>query len=639
MKIGSIQFRILLASLLPVTLVSVAMVSVFVLTALDDNREDHGQMDRLLLQQIVAASEFGLYSENTPHLQTIAQGALRASTVRSVMIVDERGRILASAGVASIQWLPFVKGVAFERTDPVTGYKQMVQPVTAVQFEAPAPGASVPLLGHVMLELSQDTVRSRKHEILLLGLGMSLGSLLLAGVLALRLGRRVAGPMARVSLMIHRVGQGVYSARTPIFPDDPLHALQQSLNKMAARLESHRDELELRIDEATLALRAKKEEAETATQSKSRFLAAASHDLRQPTHALGMFVARLAQLPHNTETHQLIGKLEASVQAMQDLLDGLLDVSRLDSGAVPVQIRSFALAPIFEQLRAELSVIAAEKGLRLRIRSSTVGVVSDPALLHRILSNLLGNALRYTHEGGVLLGCRRTVDGRHVRIEVWDSGIGIAPEHHEAIFREFYQVGNQERDRTKGMGLGLNIVARTAELLGHGLQMQSRLGHGTRFSLEVPLAAPDAVLERRDSSRDKASAHLSGCSILVVEDDVLAREALVSLLHSWGCVALEADALAAALAQVRPDAVPDAIVSDYRLPNGENGIDVIQRLRAQAQAPIPACLISGDTDPHLMQLAKDAGLSLLHKPVRPAKLRSVLRHLTASSQAERGDLT
>ncbi len=639
MKIGSIQFRILLASLLPVTLVSVAMVSVFVLTALDDNREDHGQMDRLLLQQIVAASEFGLYSENTPHLQTIAQGALRASTVRSVMIVDERGRILASAGVAGIQWLPFVKGVAFERTDPVTGYKQMVQPVTAVQFEVPAPGASVPLLGHVMLELSQDTVRSRKHEILLLGLGMSLGSLLLAGVLALRLGRRVAGPMARVSLMIHRVGQGVYSARTPIFPDDPLHALQQSLNKMAARLESHRDELELRIDEATLALRAKKEEAETATQSKSRFLAAASHDLRQPTHALGMFVARLAQLPHNTETHQLIGKLEASVQAMQDLLDGLLDVSRLDSGAVPVQIRSFALAPIFEQLRAELSVIAAEKGLRLRIRSSTVGVVSDPALLHRILSNLLGNALRYTHEGGVLLGCRRTVDGRHVRIEVWDSGIGIAPEHHEAIFREFYQVGNQERDRTKGMGLGLNIVARTAELLGHGLQMQSRLGHGTRFSLEVPLAAPDAVLERRDSSRDKASAHLSGCSILVVEDDVLAREALVSLLHSWGCVALEADALAAALAQVRPDAVPDAIVSDYRLPNGENGIDVIQRLRAQAQAPIPACLISGDTDPHLMQLGKDAGLSLLHKPVRPAKLRSVLRHLTASSQAERGDLT
>ena len=639
MKIGSIQFRILLASLLPVTLVSVAMVSVFVLTALDDNREDHGQMDRLLLQQIVAASEFGLYSENTPHLQTIAQGALRASTVRSVMIVDERGRILASAGVAGIQWLPFVKGVAFERTDPVTGYKQMVQPVTAVQFEVPAPGASVPLLGHVMLELSQDTVRSRKHEILLLGLGMSLGSLLLAGVLALRLGRRVAGPMARVSLMIHRVGQGVYSARTPIFPDDPLHALQQSLNKMAARLESHRDELELRIDEATLALRAKKEEAETATQSKSRFLAAASHDLRQPTHALGMFVARLAQLPHNTETHQLIGKLEASVQAMQDLLDGLLDVSRLDSGAVPVQIRSFALAPIFEQLRAELSVIAAEKGLRLRIRSSTVGVVSDPALLHRILSNLLGNALRYTHEGGVLLGCRRTVDGRHVRIEVWDSGIGIAPEHHEAIFREFYQVGNQERDRTKGMGLGLNIVARTAELLGHGLQMQSRLGHGTRFSLEVPLAAPDAVLERRDSSRDKASAQLSGCSILVVEDDVLAREALVSLLHSWGCVALEADALAAALAQVRPDAVPDAIVSDYRLPNGENGIDVIQRLRAQAQAPIPACLISGDTDPHLMQLGKDAGLSLLHKPVRPAKLRSVLRHLTASSQAERGDLT
>ena len=639
MKIGSIQFRILLASLLPVTLVSVVMVSVFVLSALDDNREDHGQMDHLLLQQIVAASEFGLYSENTPHLQTVAQGALRAPTLRSVLIVDERGRILASAGAAGIQSLPFVKGVEFERIDPVTGFKQMVHPVTAVQFDALLPGESPPLLGHVMLELSQDTVRSRKQEILLLGLAMSLGSLLLGGVLALRLGRRVTGPMARVSLMIERVGQGVYSARTPIFQDDPLGALQQSLNEMAARLESHRDELELRIDQATLALRAKKEEAETATQSKSRFLAAASHDLRQPTHALGMFVARLSQLPHSAETHQLIGKLEAAVQAMQDLLDGLLDVSRLDSGAVPVRIRSFALAPIFEQLRAELSVVAAEKGLRLRIRSSTLGVLSDPSLLYRILSNLLGNALRYTQEGGVLLGCRRTSDGRYVRIEVWDSGIGIAPEHHQAIFREFFQVGNQERDRTKGMGLGLNIVARTAELLGHRLQMQSRLGHGTRFSLEVPLAAPDTLLERRELSRDKASANLAGCSILVVEVDALAREALVSLLHSWGCVVLEADALAAALALVQAGAMPDAIVSDYRLPHDENGIHVINRLRDQARVPIPACLISGDTDPHLMQLAKDAGLSLLHKPVRPAKLRSVLRHLTANGQAERADLT
>ena len=329
---------------------------------------------------------------------------------------------------------------------------------------------------------------------LLTGIAITLGGLLFGALLAARLGRGVIRPIARVSRLIERIGAGELSARAEVLPGDPLREVQQGLNVMAQRLESGRDELEQRIATATQALREKKEEAETATRAKSRFLAAASHDLRQPMHALGLFVARLAQLPHDAPTTHLIGNLDASVQALQELLDGLLDVSRLEAQAVQVQLRPFPLADLFEQLRASLALTAQQKGLRLRVRPTQVWVLSDSALLHRVLLNLLSNALRYTQTGGVLLACRSGADGQHVRIEVWDSGIGIAPEHQSAVFKEFYQIGNSERDRNKGQGLGLSIVERSAQLLGYPLQMRSSLGRGTRFSLCVPVAPPGVAL-------------------------------------------------------------------------------------------------------------------------------------------------
>jgi signal transduction histidine kinase len=424
------------------------------------------------------------------------------------------------------------------------------------------------------------------------------------------------------------------SVRAKVLPNDPLHDLQRGLNAMAGRLESGRDEMERRIAAATLALREKKEEAETATLDKSRFLATASHDLRQPIHALGMFVARLGQLPHDAQTQALIVNLEVAVQATQDLLDGLLDISRLDARAVPVQLRPFALADLFKQLRSGAALIAAEKGLRLRIRPTDVWLMSDPTLLHRILQNLLGNALRYTQHGGVLLACRLTADGKHARIEIWDSGVGIAPQHHQAIFREFYQIGNQERDRGKGLGLGLNIVKRTAALLGHGLKMSSRPGVGTRFSIEVPVVPLGASMDRRSSLRAKAFDDLTGLLVMVIEDDHMAREGLASLLTSWGSTVLQAEGLSEAQRQLQHGVLPDLIISDYRLRGGENGIEVVRELHGIAGQKIPACLMSGDTDQQLMQAARVAGLTLLFKPVRPAKLRSLIRRLVTPVQAD-----
>lgn len=646
MKMIDIRTRMLLTALLPVTLLAVLLAGFFLMARVDDVGEAHSQRARSLARQLATASVYGLFSANLDHLQTIANGALREADVRSVAIVDAQGHTLASAGKPTYRMPLVLDGQERAKLDPATRIDLLSQPIAAIpvklddlyEMQPPDTGVATPVLGHVVLEFSRAALDRRERDMLLVGVAIALGGLLFGGFLAMRLGRGVIRPIMRVSHLIERIGHGELSARATLLPDDPLHDLQRGLNEMAERLEFGRDDLEQRIATATLALREKKEEAETATLAKSRFLAAASHDLRQPTHALGMFVARLAQLSHDAETQHLIGNLEASVRAMQDLLDALLDISRLDAGAVQVQIRPFALAELFAQLQGALLLMAEDKGIRLRIRPTQVWLRSDPALLYRIMLNLVSNAVRYTSQGSVLVACRVAADGISARIEVWDSGIGIAPEHHQAIFKEFYQVGNTERDRGKGLGLGLNIVERTAHLLGVQLHMRSSLGRGTRFSLRATKVSNDAAMDRRSPLRLEAPEALAGLVVLVIEDDALARAGLVGLLESWGCVVGSAEGLSTALWQLRHGLAPRVIVSDYRLRDGEDGMSVIRALRAAAGQTIPACLMSGDTDSGLMKAARQAGLTLLHKPVRPAKLRSLIRRLAAEIQGEGSDL-
>jgi CheY-like chemotaxis protein len=231
-----------------------------------------------------------------------------------------------------------------------------------------------------------------------------------------------------------------------------------------------------------------------------------------------------------------------------------------------------------------------------------------------------------------MLACRPSADGRFVHIEVRDSGIGIASEHQASVFREFYQVGNSERDRNKGLGLGLNIVQRTAQLLGHELSMVSAPGCGTRFRLKVPLS-PANALSPLDEERDTPLFdNLDQLNVLIVEDDVLARAGIVALLASWGAHVRQAESITGALAELSMNGPPDLIISDYRLRDGDNGVDCIRQLRDAAGADVAACLISGNTDVALIQEAKTLGLTLLHKPVRPAKLRSLVRRLARQAQ-------
>ena len=253
---------------------------------------------------------------------------------------------------------------------------------------------------------------------------------------------------------------------------------------------------------------------------------------------------------------------------------------------------------------------------------------SDPVVLHRVLLNLVGNAVQYTPRGSVLVACRMDAKRSTLRIEVWDSGIGIAPEHHESIFSEFFQVMNPERDRSKGIGLGLSIVQRSCQLLDHRISLTSRPGRGSRFVVEVPRVDAPAVELACAPAVTTDTAVWAGLRVLVIEDDVLGGGAMKGLLTTWGCqVSLVCDA-AGALDYWEQGMRPDFIVSDYRLPGGCNGVETVLKLNQLAGAPIPACVVSGDRDEAVRNAATEAGLILLPKPVRPAKLRSMMRHLT-----------
>ena len=373
-------------------------------------------------------------------------------------------------------------------------------------------------------------------------------------------------------------------------------------------------------------LQQRKEKVEAAYLAKSRFLAAASHDLRQPAHALGMFVARLTQLPNDPPTRELVAGVDASVRALQDMLDAFFDYSRLDAQSMQGRLQTFAIEGVFEQLRHGFASSASAKGLRLRIRPSRAWVHSDPILLHRVLLNLVSNAVQHTQHGSIFVSCRPTADLTQARLEVWDSGVGIAADLHEKIFEEFFQIQNPERDRSKGLGLGLSIVDRTCRLLNHPISLRSALGCGTRFTLRVPLAPTPATRFVKMTEAPQMKQELAGLHVLLVEDDALGSAALAGLLASWGCQVTVAGTAQMACELVRQGPLPDFVVSDYRLRGPHNGIDAVRLLRAQVGPDLAACLISGDTDVTLRQQSVKAGLTLLQKPVQPAKLRNLLRH-------------
>jgi CheY-like chemotaxis protein len=393
------------------------------------------------------------------------------------------------------------------------------------------------------------------------------------------------------------------------------------------------------VDEATSELREQKQAAEAAVSSRSRFLAAASHDLRQPIHALILLVEALKEKLRTTscgECLRLSEHIETSAQSMQSLLNGLLDISRLDAGAVVARPECFALGEVFERVARQFAPMAAEKGIELHVHQTRLTLFSDPALLERILGNLLANAIRYTVHGRVVLGVRR-VQKDWVRIEVRDTGKGVPSSFRDKIFEEYFQLENPERDRDKGLGLGLAIVQRLAHLLGSPVEVQSSLGKGSCFSIrmvrcELPQGQARAEVEYVEGVPVTGTV---APLVAFIDDDEAILEAMTAMFEQWGMdLAVGGNANEVILDLHELGRKPDVVLSDYRLRDGRTGLDAIKEIRAVFGPDIPAILITGDTASTTIQAITQSGLYVLHKPVRPAALRSYLNHLLARRSAE-----
>ncbi|CAG0989325.1 two-component system, sensor histidine kinase [Burkholderiales bacterium] len=359
--------------------------------------------------------------------------------------------------------------------------------------------------------------------------------------------------------------------------------------------------------------------AEEANRGKSQLLAAASHDLRQPLHALGLFVAALGRSARDGELAPLVASVRAALVALEAQFAQLLDLSRLEAGALSPSRERVPLAPLFERLAREFGVEAGSRGLSLTFVRTRLAVDSDPLLLERMLRNLVSNALRYTRHGGVIVGARRR--GANVAVEVVDSGVGIAPEHRERVFDEFFQVpGRADRPRAGGMGLGLAIVRRFAALVGARLTLESMPGHGSRFGIVAPRAAdaPPPRIRRAPDGRT-----LAGACIAVIDDDPAAVEGMRALFSTWGAEiagGAHADAVLAALGEV--GRYPDLIVADLRLDDDASGLAAIARLRDELGVCVPALVVSGDLRAAAEREVRSAGFMLLAKPVVPASLEA-----------------
>jgi signal transduction histidine kinase len=389
------------------------------------------------------------------------------------------------------------------------------------------------------------------------------------------------------------------------------------------------ESLRLRFEREALAtaLAEKNREVEKASAAKSRFLAAASHDLRQPMHAQALFLAELDARVGDPGSRAVVAHLRQSMQSMGELLDGLLDISELDAGAVRSKIQSFPVQSMLDILENGFSGMMAQKGLRYRVARCRHGIRSDPVLLERILRNFVHNGLRYTASGAVMVACRRR--GAMLDIEVRDSGPGIPQERHQEIFGEFTQLSNPERKRSKGLGLGLAIVARLALLLRHDIEVRSRPGAGSTFRIRVPLAQDSTGMPANQRIGPAAAGGLAGMRVLVVEDDSDIVVAISLLLERWQCDALFAGDGVESAKSVRD--APDVIIADYRLPGEDSGIAVVRNIRRSLNTPVPAVLMTGDSAPGVLREARENDCILMPKPVDPEALYALLCNLRRHS--------
>ncbi|PIE36534.1 MAG: hybrid sensor histidine kinase/response regulator, partial [Gammaproteobacteria bacterium] len=395
-----------------------------------------------------------------------------------------------------------------------------------------------------------------------------------------------------------------------------------------------RELIRARFDNSELMRKLESEKlvAERAVIAKNRFLASASHDLRQPLHALRLFIGTLRNRERDPGQLQIIDDMEKSADALTSLFNSLLDMSRLDAETIEFSPEHLCVGEIFDRLRAQFGAQAKDKGLALGFEDNDLVCYSDPVLLERVLRNLVVNALQYTEKGEVRVSCEAG-EGEMLLMSVTDTGIGIPEEFRDEVFNEFVQLGNEERDRDKGLGLGLSIVSKLCGLMGVELVMNSDVNTGTTFRMLLPRGESALTRTAQASARPLS---VSGFRVMVIDDEAQVRQSMRYLLEEWGCDVQLAESARDALKIVAlSNSWPSLIISDYRLRGKQRGIDAVFAIREAADTPIPAVIITGDTSPERLREVKRSGLELLHKPIDVAALRALLVNHRAEPHGQR----
>jgi signal transduction histidine kinase len=620
---------------------------------------DRSLLDRgkLIASQFGSSSEYGVISNNQPFMQEIAKVVLQQPDVRGLMILNAASNKLFEAGKFSgaaknaLADIPLVSSNHPNQT--VRKLAHHVNQTQAGQIREPDNSSAtihysdeslliyqhivpenvlldefetapvVNPMGTVIIEMSLARTGQLKSKMFWSTITATAIFLVLILYAVHRTTHQITYPVSLLSNAVQKIGQGNLETRVAESSRvAELDILAHGINQMTAKLQQESANLQYLVDERTAqaieaqhVAEAAQRESERANTAKSRFLAAASHDLRQPIHAQGLFLDVLSRTELTAYQHELLSCARAASEASGEMLNTLLDFSRIEAGVVKPQIQSFLVQPLFNKIENEFASQADAKGLVYRSRETHLAVQSDPVLVELILRNLVSNAIRYTERGGVLVACRRR--GNLAVLEVWDTGIGIEPAHRQEVFHEFHQLGNPERDTRKGLGLGLAISDGLARTLNHGLSLVSTPLRGSVFRLALPIAA--AALPVKETVVARGDTGTLNARILVIDDDEAVRAAMLHLLRNWGCEceAVESIEEALAIARAHP---PDVIVSDYRLREQRTGAEAIAAVRALLGNTLPALLITGDTAPERLREAQASGIPLLHKPVSPSQL-------------------
>lgn len=534
MKNWGIRARILLLVLLPALFIATALSGYAIYSLLGDLNRDLQSYGTALARQLAGVAEFSAYSGDRAGLNRIAQAALVESHISRIDFFDPQGEALTTNSSGNLRFPPVGSEQEITITDslqhlrivaPIMRRSQEIDDPFLQSSPTPTLSSTPTILGWVSVEITKSYLLERRSEAIWVTLSAFAVCLTLAFLVVGWLTQRVVAPILRLSKAVDLIRCGDLSVSIPADSGGELQALEEGINAMTSALKESHETLAHRIHLATSELAQKKEEAERANLAKSRFLAAASHDLRQPLHALSFFVADLKKTVATPELIRLAERIGVSVNSISELLNTLLDISRLDVAGVTPEMRPIPLNNLFERLELAFARPALDKGLQLRFRARHAWAYTDPVLLERLIANLVSNAIQYTEHGSILVIVRRHVG--KLQIEVRDSGIGIPQEFADAIFQEFFQVSNQEREARKGLGLGLAIVSRLAKALQVEVTVRSAVGKGSIFSVTV-LAADARPISTL------AAALAEQKEQILIHPSTQEIEALRSFLEQWG---------------------------------------------------------------------------------------------------------